>query len=501
MLMNKYLVFSSISNSSIHQKWLEVENRLFDVVLAYYGDDSNYFINLEKLNSDTFHVYRNKGLKWPIFTNYVNSFDVSKYRYIWIPDDNIELSGDKINEMFLTLEKNPNIKFAGPSTNDDSVDGAYRKRIDEHNCTYQLQYRTLLENDSICIHTDMLKNAMFKRILKSTYTGYYFDLLIKYCFPLNERKTTQAVLHNIIARRLKRTNNKSIFAQINLRKKNPGDITRFINNGFTRDMLKWSLEDGETIKHTVKCTRCIDSIKHKNIVDKLKDLKNILKSGSIKIPHLSKTNYIETDKIRQMEKNIHFIWIGSKIPDKYIDNIKTYLHNYLYTIYLWIDTNSIDVKIDNVCIKHIDELNFTNKDIFLKETNYGAKADILRYEIVYNYGGIYCDVDSVSLKPFDSNFSYSFLAYTPGSYKNVTNAVFGFEKESKFLKYVIDTLTVHYSPDIGFIPSRTGPTFLTSCLLAYDNDQQNIIDQKYLIFNTEHSYTYHTMDANWMKKK
>ena len=35
-----------------------------------------------------------------------------------------------------------------------------------------------------------------------------------------------------------------------------------------------------------------------------------------------------------------------------------------------------------------------NKDLYHKASNFGMKADILRYEIVYREGGIYIDVDS-----------------------------------------------------------------------------------------------------------
>ena len=59
----------------------------------------------------------------------------------------------------------------------------------------------------------------------------------------------------------------------------------------------------------------------------------------------------------------------------------------------------------------VESLLKKNKEIYDSERNYGAKVDILRYEIIYNKGGIYIDADSIALKPFDANFKHSFLTF------------------------------------------------------------------------------------------
>ena len=38
-------------------------------------------------------------------------------------------------------------------------------------------------------------------------------------------------------------------------------------------------------------------------------------------------------------------------------------------------------------------LNMKNKKAFLSAHNYGMKSDILRYEILHTYGGVYIDTD------------------------------------------------------------------------------------------------------------
>lgn len=117
---------------------------------------------------------------------------------------------------------------------------------------------------------------------------------------------------------------------------------------------------------------------------------------------------------------IHFIWIGSKIPDKYISNITTYIkNNPNYDIWLWHDKNTVinDERIVKMPfhlhnIKELiesEELKFKNVYGFDNMKNWAGKADILRYEIVYNFGGMYIDVDSISVKPFDELFVHPYV--------------------------------------------------------------------------------------------
>lgn len=196
-----------------------------------------------------------------------------------------------------------------------------------------------------------------------------------------------------------------------------------------------------------------------------------------------------------LENHIHFVWLGSTLPAKYVQNIQSYRKNTSYTLHLWADRDQ--TPINRVVFHRVSTLALVNQKQFAEETNLAAKCDILRYEIIYQFGGIYCDIDSVCLKPFDDHFSESFVSDETDFYKNITNAVFGFPKHSKFLEYVISALGVHYSKTVEFIPSRTGPMFFTTCLLNYNDSQQRTISQNYLVKRTSHSYTYHTNDKNW----
>lgn len=57
---------------------------------------------------------------------------------------------------------------------------------------------------------------------------------------------------------------------------------------------------------------------------------------------------------------------------------------------------------------------FANRDLeflFSKSLTLGERVDILRYDILYQYGGIYADCDCICLKPMDAfAYSYDFFA-------------------------------------------------------------------------------------------
>ncbi len=201
---------------------------------------------------------------------------------------------------------------------------------------------------------------------------------------------------------------------------------------------------------------------------------------------------------------IHFIWIGSIIPEKYINNIKTYVkNNPNYKIFLWLDhLDKIEllIKEDNIIIKNVNtDISLINKNEYNLINNYGFKADILRYEIIYNFGGIYSDVDSISVKPFDNNFKKDTVSYITPAWNNLQNAFLCFSKNNNFLKYCIECLP--YSVKLKLPWHLTvGPTFLTTCFYFYNDSNINLIHQNKIIWKSNDCYTYHTNDANWVKQ-
>jgi mannosyltransferase OCH1-like enzyme len=84
---------------------------------------------------------------------------------------------------------------------------------------------------------------------------------------------------------------------------------------------------------------------------------------------------------------IHQIWLGSAFPEKFKSlqaSIQSLHPDWEY--HLWTDET-------------VRSLPLENRDLFDVAKNYGEKSDILRYELLYQYGGVYLDVDVACVKP------------------------------------------------------------------------------------------------------
>jgi mannosyltransferase OCH1-like enzyme len=183
-------------------------------------------------------------------------------------------------------------------------------------------------------------------------------------------------------------------------------------------------------------------------------------------------------------KILHFIWIGSDVPEKYVLYIlKFWEHNPDYEINLWMDrpfdhsAHAFAIHIANfqtvVSIRNVSSLVLANRYLYDQETNWAAKADILRYELVYQFGGIYFDVDTISNGPgsLHPDMQHSFVGVSGTPWNNCSNADFAFAKGSEFLQYVIENLNDWRVRRMREIPQRTGPTFFTTCVVSFGDER------------------------------
>jgi mannosyltransferase OCH1-like enzyme/GR25 family glycosyltransferase involved in LPS biosynthesis len=211
----------------------------------------------------------------------------------------------------------------------------------------------------------------------------------------------------------------------------------------------------------------------------------------------------EKENLYDIPKKINFMWIFSKVPKKYIENVKLCqkINGSNYEIILWVDQPCDPI--EGVNIKTVNYEEFINKDIVQRErdTGKGCLTDMTSYEIIYKEGGIYSDIDAVFMKPFDELFEKSFVSYDIDSWYNLCHGIFGFPKESKFIKYILDCIRENgdLHPEVKYPPSRTGPTFFTSCFVQYDDENIKMIDQNLTINKSLNGYCYQTNDAAWTK--
>jgi mannosyltransferase OCH1-like enzyme len=244
-------------------------------------------------------------------------------------------------------------------------------------------------------------------------------------------------------------------------------------------------------------------------------------------------NYRNTEII---PKNIHFIWIGNPISEKYVNTVANCKKiNNEYNVILWVDYTSIyeeaamylhnsgiiikNIYIDLSLQMHDNGLKNYISNLLGLNSNYGYKADIIRLYVVYMEGGIYSDIDSIWIKPLDSNFDYEFVTYRIDKQcSNFTNSFFGFNRGSVILSNLMKNLNLSIGCFLkendaykfkAYIPMITGPDHLTYVIKNSKPKYLNYIHQGYCVIGGPHeeiysyfydenkSYCYQTFDKNW----
>jgi mannosyltransferase OCH1-like enzyme len=109
-------------------------------------------------------------------------------------------------------------------------------------------------------------------------------------------------------------------------------------------------------------------------------------------------NIIKPDQNLRIPKIIHQIWIGKEVPKELINFQKSWqIMHPTWEYRLWTQHD-------------IPSMQLRNRMYIEQAQNPAEKADLLRYEILYQYGGFYVDMDFQSLQPLDTlNYMYDFV--------------------------------------------------------------------------------------------
>jgi mannosyltransferase OCH1-like enzyme len=180
---------------------------------------------------------------------------------------------------------------------------------------------------------------------------------------------------------------------------------------------------------------------------------------------------------------IHHIWLGSSLP-KYAQHFrKTWIDNHPdWTFVLWTDHPSPEfgsVVLDSFqslkdylelpgreqfLVMDMRKIILHNQHAFGKVAkNYGEKSDILRYEILYEIGGLYVDTDFECLKPFDE-LHYGLAFYTGITHNRLFclyNGLIASASKSPILAEAIKGL--HAKPHHPDSLSYSGPYYFLDC--------------------------------------
>lgn len=204
----------------------------------------------------------------------------------------------------------------------------------------------------------------------------------------------------------------------------------------------------------------------------------------------------------KIPKIIHFIWIGDEtLPNKYKENVEGYRGlNPFWKIVIWDNSNLPKIK---------------NEQIYKKMTTWAAKADILRLEILAQYGGLYTDIDSKCWRPLDGLVDELTCFGMCGNDGEVANGTLGCTKGHPAFKKLVEELENHINKIKQFKRNRkkgthvlkiAGEGYITKILKEFDDftriDDSKNKGSRRLICTTHETklsdcYIFHELARSW----
>ncbi len=166
----------------------------------------------------------------------------------------------------------------------------------------------------------------------------------------------------------------------------------------------------------------------------------------------------------KIPKIIHQTWKNNNIPKEWKKYQQTWKHHHPDWKYMfWTDN---------------DNLNFIKKyypwflNIFNSYPYNIQRADAIRPFLLYHYGGLYVDMDTVCLKNFDNVFNKKGVYILESFNFGLTNSLMASSKKNIFWKYVINEMIINrnnklYYTNHLYIMNSTGPWLITNSVKKY----------------------------------
>ncbi len=168
----------------------------------------------------------------------------------------------------------------------------------------------------------------------------------------------------------------------------------------------------------------------------------------------------------RIPKIIHQIWLGGPLPKKYKAIQASWrAHHPDWEYRLWTDE---DVK----------GFKMQNRALFDSAVNWGEKADILRYEILDQFGGLYVDTDFECLRAFDvlhhlCDFYIGLECIEPKfQAPRMSNALIACAPGHPLIKECLNSVSGDGPRDnFDGIQARTGPGMITRAFYRFLDDK------------------------------
>lgn len=142
-MQRKHLVFSVVGDTSLHRMWALNAERSFDLWLIYYGDDA---ARAEQYAGECDRLMRFKGQKLHLMETLREQgvFDWSGYECVWLPDDDLAIAQQSIEELFAAMARH------GIAIGQPAVCGYPNHRITEVQVPFTLRWTNFVEVMAPC---------------------------------------------------------------------------------------------------------------------------------------------------------------------------------------------------------------------------------------------------------------------------------------------------------------------------------------------------------------
>ena len=124
------LVIIPAGDNSLHltesNKWqlsLEKEKTGFDLCVVYYGKDKEV---ADRYKKNCKFFFEKQGSKWQLMRTILKEQFWKQYEFIWLPDDDLEISANDVSLMFKTANKH-GLRMGQPSMIDENVVHRYKE--------------------------------------------------------------------------------------------------------------------------------------------------------------------------------------------------------------------------------------------------------------------------------------------------------------------------------------------------------------------------------------
>lgn len=167
--MKTNLIVVRAGLDSLHENWLQIpyEERDYDLVISYFKAQAFHaHVPAEGVSAVFFD-----GGKWDGLFKTFQKIDISKYKSFWLPDDDISISAQSVNEMFFQHKKHK-LSVSQPSL---TLDSFYSHFVFMTCSGLDLRFTNFIEIMAPCLSEPVLKKIL--PYFAETKSGYGLDYI------------------------------------------------------------------------------------------------------------------------------------------------------------------------------------------------------------------------------------------------------------------------------------------------------------------------------------